>query len=102
MEASVQDDNLYATDLLEYLVRKGVTFSEAHEIVGRVVRYGLEEKTPLRQLSLEEWKSFSRQFEKDIFNCFDPAASVSGKKTYGSTHPAMVRKELAKWNKILK
>lgn len=101
MAASVEDDNLYATDLLEYLVRKGMTFSEAHETVGNAVRYAAEKKTALHDISLLDWKKFSSKFEDDIYGLFDPKTSVGAKKTAGSTHPSMVRAEIAKWKKIL-
>lgn len=102
MAASVEDDNLYATDLLEYLVRKGMTFSEAHETVGNAVRYAAERKTLLRDIALAEWKKFSVKFDDDIYGMFEPKTSVGAKKTIGSTHPSMVRAEIAKWKKFLK
>lgn len=102
MEASVQDDNLFATDILEYLVRKGVTFSEAHEIVGNAVRYAQENGTRLRNIRLADWKKFSPKFDSGVYGLFDAQASVRGKKTYGSTNPAMVQQQIQKWKKQLK
>lgn len=102
MAASIQDDNLYATDLLEYLVRKKVTFTEAHEVVGNAVRYAQEAGKPLRDISLSEWKKFSPQFDATIFDLFDARASVAAKKTLGSTQPGMVKQEIAKWKRKLK
>jgi argininosuccinate lyase len=102
MAASVQDDNLYATDLLEYLVRKKVIFSEAHEIVGTAVRYAQEEGKLLREMTLKEWKRFSPNFDETIYDLFDSKASVSAKKTAGSTQPGLVKREIAKWKKALR
>lgn len=102
MEASVEDDNLYATDLLEYLVRKKAVFSQAHEIVGQVVRYAQDNRKAMRDLSLAEWKKFSPHFDQGIYDFFDPMNSVRAKKTFGSTQPAMVKREITKWKKILK
>ncbi len=102
IEKSVEDDNLFATDILEYLVRKGVAFSEAHETVGRAVRHGLEEKKLLRDLPLEDWKNFSKVFDSDIFDLFEPASSIKAKKTIGSTHPDRVKKEIQQWEKRLR
>ena len=101
LKASVEDDNLYATDVLEYLVRKGMPFTLAHETVGRVVALGIERQQPLRDLPLGEWKKFSHLIEEDIFALFDPVASVNGKKTYGSTNPNFVKKEMKYWGKRL-
>lgn len=102
MALSVQDDNLFATDLLEYLVKKGMTFSEAHETVGNAVRHGQETHKRMRDFSMSEWKKFSPDFDQAIYSLFDASASVRGKKTSGSTHPAMVKREILKWKKQLK
>lgn len=102
MALSVEDDNLYATDLLEYLVQKGMPFAEAHETVGKVVRFGKENQQRLRDIELKEWKKFSSKFGREIYDIFDPSNSVKGKKTFGSTNPAMVAREISKWKKLLK
>lgn len=101
MAAALQDDAIYATDVLEYLVRKEIPFSEAHEAVGKAVRYAQDHERSLRDLSLKEWKIFSKAFDEKVYELFDPAASISAKKTSGSTHPARVRKEIVTWTKKL-
>ena len=98
---AVEDDSLFATDILEYLVRKKLAFSEAHQMVGKVVRYAAESGKKLRELSIQEWKKFSPKFGADIHELFDLKDSVWGKKTIGSTHPVRVKKEIAKWGKKL-
>lgn len=102
LKESVQDDTLFATDILEYLVRKGVAFSEAHETVGKIVRHAQDSGKPVRDLSVQEWKSFSRLFDSKVYDLFDPQVSVGAKKTIGSTNPARVRQEISKWQKKLK
>ena len=102
MEASVQDDHLYATDLLEYLVRKKIPFSQAHEIVGAAVRHAQEEGKKLREMTLHEWKKFSPHFDGAIYDLFDPQTSVRAKKTAGSTQPARVRGEIRRWKRNLR
>ena len=101
MAKAVEDDNLYATDLLEYLVRKGVAFSDAHQTVGQVVRTGAEQGVRLRDLSLRTWKQFSKVFDADVYDLFDARASVRGKKTSGSTHPRQVKAEIQNWERQL-
>lgn len=101
VEASVEDDNLYATDVLEYLVRKGMSFSEAHETVGGLVQYSAEKNKVLSELSLTEWKQFSKLFDQKVYALFNPQASVAEKKTLGSTNPQMVKKEIKRWEKTL-
>lgn len=96
------EDFLYATDLLEYLVEKGVPFREAHETVGRLVRYALDKGEKFGELSLKEFRNFSSKFNQDVFRLFDPQVSVSRKKTPGSTNPGEVGKWLRFWKKKLK
>lgn len=102
MDRALEDDCLFATDILEYLVRKKVAFTEAHQLVGKVVRYANESDKRLGQLSLAEWKKFSAKFGADVHDLFDVKESVRGKKTIGSTHPLKVKKEIAAWRKTLR
>ena len=97
-----EEDFLYATDLLEYLVEKGIAFREAHETVGHLVRYAVEERRKLSELSLKEFQRFSPRFDQKVFRLFDPWVSVSRKKTPGSTHPAQVKKWIQYWKKKFK
>ena len=98
---SLDDDSLFATDILEYLVRKKIPFSEAHALVGRTVRHAIESEKRLRDWSVREWQKFSPRFGADIHDLFDARESVKGKKTIGSTHPAQVKQAIAKWKKTL-
>lgn len=102
LRESALDDNLYATDILEYLVKKKIPFASAHEIVGKAVRFSLERGRPLRELSLTEWKKFSPVFDQKIYDLFDAKKSVSAKQTIGSTNPVRVRKEIQRWSKYLR
>ncbi len=101
MAQAVEEDGLYATDILEYLVRKGAPFAEAHETVGQAVRYAASRNQPMRDLTLDEWLEFSKKFEGDVYALFDPQKSVGAKRTLGSTQPVLVRRELARWQKAL-
>lgn len=101
-QRALKDDGLYATDLLEYLVRKGAAFSDAHETIGRIVRKAAETDRAVRDLSVQEFKQFSDLFDRDVFKLFDAAESVSAKKTIGSTNPARVASEIRKWETVLK
>jgi argininosuccinate lyase len=101
MAKAVADDTLFATDILEYLVRKKVPFSEAHSTVGQAVRFAAESGKGLRELSLREWKRFSPGIGADIYDLFDPETSVRGKKTIGSTHPLKVRQQMDYWTRLL-
>lgn len=96
------DDFIYATDLLEYLVERGVAFREAHERVGGLVRSATEKGLRLSELSLREFRSFSPQFDDKVYDLFDPEASVRRKKTPGSTNPKEVARWLRHWTKKLR
>jgi argininosuccinate lyase len=98
---SLDDDSIFATDVLEYLVRRKVPFAEAHQLVGRTVRHAIESEKRLREWPVKEWQKFSPKFGADIHDLFDPAESVKGKKTIGGTHPACVKQAIAKWKKTL-
>ena len=102
MEAATQEDSLFATDVLEYLVRKHVPFTEAHETVGKILRQAEELGRPVRELSLKEWRFFNPAFNQDIYDLFEPKTSVAAKKTIGSTNPARVKSEIRNWEKSLK
>ena len=90
------DDSMLATDLADYLVRKGVPFRQAHDIVGRVVRYGIEQDKRLRDLSLAEWETVSPLFEADVADVFDFERAVERKASRGGTARSAVEAQIAR------
>jgi len=84
-----------ATDLADYLVRKGLPFREAHEIVGRTVRYGIAKGKELGELSLEELRPFSPLIEKDVHAALTVEASLRARAVTGGTAPEAVARALA-------
>ncbi len=84
-----------ATDLADYLVRKGLPFRTAHEVTGRIVRSCMESDRDLVSLSLKEMKAFHPAIEKDIYGVLTPKASVDSRDIPGGTAPARVKKRLA-------
>lgn len=84
-----------ATDLADYLVKKGLPFREAHEVVGRVVRHAIEAKQPLDGLSLKELQGFSPLFAADVFETISVEASLRARSAVGGTSPDAVRRALA-------
>jgi len=74
-----------ATDLAEYLVRKGLPFREAHKITGKIVKYCLEKRKTLTNLSLKEFKKFSKIIDKDVFGYLTVQTSINRKNSYGGT-----------------
>jgi argininosuccinate lyase len=80
-----------ATDLADYLVRKGVAFRDAHEVVGLSVAYGIKHNKDLSELSLEELKTFSDQIDQDVFDVLTLEGSVAARDHLGGTAPNQVR-----------
>lgn len=102
IQRTLKDESIYATDLAEYLVRRGVPFQESHRVVGRLVVYAQTVQRPLSSLSIDEFKKFKSSFGEEVYELFDPMRSVSNKRSQGSTCPADVQKQLAAWVKRLK
>ncbi|MBU3068521.1 argininosuccinate lyase [Aestuariicella sp. G3-2] len=80
-----------ATDLADYLVRKGVAFRDAHEIVGKSVAYGIAENKDLSEMSLEELQQFSDTITADVFDVLTLEGSVAARNHIGGTAPNQVR-----------
>ena len=85
-----------ATDLADYLVRKGVAFRDAHEIVGKAVKHGIESGLDLSQLPLEELQSFSAAIAADVFEVLTLEGSVNARSHLGGTAPVQVRAAAAR------
>ncbi|PYM50856.1 MAG: argininosuccinate lyase, partial [Candidatus Rokuibacteriota bacterium] len=84
-----------ATDLADYLVRKGLPFRQAHEVVGRLVRYALDEGKTLEDLTLPEFRRFSPLIDGDVKDAITVEASLRARAVTGGTAPAAVRRTLA-------
>jgi argininosuccinate lyase len=80
-----------ATDLADYLVRKGVPFRDAHEIVGKSVAYGVQTGKDLSEMSLEELRQFSDVIEEGVFQVLTLEGSVAARNHIGGTAPAQVK-----------
>ncbi len=93
MKAALGEDML-ATDLADYLVRKGLPFRNAHHVSGQAVRLAAQKGVPLSGLSLEIYQSLSDLFTADVANVFDFAASVAKRKAAGGTAPEAVRQQI--------
>lgn len=101
MEAAANDPNLFATDLAEYLVKKGAPFREAHEIVGKLVAHAMQNKIALDKISVSEMKTFSPLFDVDIANVFDVRRSLAERRAIGAPSPENVAVQIARWRSEL-
>ncbi|HET7290257.1 MAG TPA: argininosuccinate lyase [Thermodesulfobacteriota bacterium] len=93
-----------ATDIADYLTRKGMPFRKSHEVTGKIVGYAEEKGRELMNLHITEYKMFSRLFEDDLFDHITLEGSVSGRKSFGGTARQNVvrmiaqgKKETGKW-----
>jgi argininosuccinate lyase len=96
-----ESDFLLATELADYLVRKGVPFRQAHATVGRIVQECLFQNCLLKELPLTTYRRYSVHFDKDLWKILDLRASLQLKKSAGSTAPSEVKKAFNVWEKIL-
>ncbi len=80
-----------ATDLADYLVRQGVAFRDAHEIVGKAVAFGIEQNRDLGDMTLEELQQFSAAIKDDVFEVLTLEGSVAARNHIGGTAPEQVR-----------
>ncbi|WP_339669107.1 argininosuccinate lyase [Dasania marina] len=80
-----------ATDLADYLVRKGMPFRDAHEVVGKSVAYGIAQNKDLSEMSLQELQQFSDTIEQDVFEVLTLIGSVSARDHIGGTAPNQVK-----------
>jgi argininosuccinate lyase len=91
---SAIDTQLFATDLADYLVKKGVPFRETHGVVGRLVRLAEEEGLPLSELSIDTLQNEHEAFEEDVVEVFDWERSVEVRDTIGGTSLRAVQEQL--------
>ena len=92
---------MLATDLADYLVTNGIPFREAHDILGKIVKYATDENKKLNQISIEEYKTFSNIFEDDVFKYLSAESCLENKKTIGSPNPQMVMNSITHWQEKL-
>jgi argininosuccinate lyase len=85
MAAAASDSFLLATEIADELVTKGMPFREAHEVVGRLVRFCLDSKRPLTSLSVEEYRGFSPLLDADLPKRLTPEAAIARKNQIGGT-----------------
>jgi argininosuccinate lyase len=96
------DESFFSVDVMEYLIKKGVSYREAHDIVGKMVKDRLDAGMTLSSLTLAELNALSSHFDSDVKKLFNPQMSVKIKHSLGSTNPQLVDQQLKIWQKKLK
>ena len=94
MRRAVEEDFSNATDLADYLVKKGLPFRQAHEISGKLVHHCLERGIYLKDLSTEEFKNFSEKFDDDIHEAIKPETCVNSRNSFGGTSTEQVENQI--------
>ena len=84
-----------ATDVADYLVKKGEAFRNAHEIVGKIVLYCIDENKAIDDLSLDEFKSFSPFFEEDVYKAIDLITCVEERSVMGGPSSSSVKSQIS-------
>jgi argininosuccinate lyase len=100
-QAAAADPALLATDLADYLVRKGLPFRQAHHLVGQVVAAAEKLGRPISELSLEQLRAISPRFEKDAAAVFDLTEAMARRDLPGAPAARQVAGQLSRWRKIL-
>jgi argininosuccinate lyase len=99
-QRAVEGGYILATDLADYLVKKGEAFRSAHDIIARLVSYALGKGKAFGELSLSEYKKFSPRFGKDVY-AITVSSSLAARDVVGGTAPKQVARALARAKKIV-
>ena len=101
MRAAASDPFLLATDLADYLVRKGVPFRTAHEVIGKLTAFSLKEQRGFANLTLAEYQKFSSVFTPDVFAVLHLETALAARQSIGAPSPANVAAEISAWKSRL-
>jgi argininosuccinate lyase len=101
MAAAAKKGFSTATDLADYLVRKGIPFRDSHEIVGKTVAFAITQKRDLCELTLAEMQTFSKKVEKDVFKVLTLEGSLAARNHIGGTAPKQVKTAITRARKNL-
>ena len=91
-----------ATDVADYLVKKGMAFRNAHEVVGKIVLYCIDKDIAIDDLSMEEFKNFSPIFEEDIYKAIDLLTCVEERSVIGGPSSSSVKMQIEVLEKFIK
>ena len=101
MRAAVMQGFATATDLADYLVKKGMPFRDSHEVVALAVRHADRAGVDLSELPLEDLQSFSDLINEDVYNVLTPEGSLNARNHLGGTAPEQVRRQVARWRALI-
>ncbi len=102
LKERINGEYFFSVDILDHLVKKGMSYRQAHDTVGLMVKECLDKGQSIKGLSLAQLKRFSPLLDNDVKDLLSAEVSVKGKKSFGSTNPLLVRKQIDQWKKRLK
>jgi argininosuccinate lyase len=100
--AAASDPLLLATDLADYLVKKGMPFRQAHHVVGAVVALAEKSRETLDRLPLSSFQRVDKMFAEDVTSVFDLRKAMSRRKVSGAPGTGEVKRQLARWKQRLR
>jgi argininosuccinate lyase len=100
-EAELDGDPLLATEIADYLVRRGMPFRAAHGIAGQIVLDRTDARCTLAGMTLKDFKSYAKEFESGVLTLLSPRTSLKAKRSAGSTSPREVRAAIQRWHRRL-
>lgn len=101
VEKHIYEESFFTVDIMEYLIKKGVSYRDAHDTVGKMVKNCLDKGISLKTLSASDLKEYNKNFEEDVKKLIDPKNSIKIKQSLGSTNPKLVNNQLKEWKKAL-
>ena len=101
MRAAVMQGFAMATDLADYLVKKGMPFRDSHEVVARAVRFADDKGVDLSELAFVDLAQFSDLIAEDVFEHLTPEGALNARDHIGGTAPAQVRAQIARWRGLI-
>jgi len=101
LKKRTQDESFFSVDIMEYLIKKGVSYRKAHDIVGTMIKECVDKGKSIADLTKEQLKRYCPKFEPDVKKLLNPETSVKIKKSLGSTNPASVERQIKNWKKAL-
>ncbi len=101
IKEKIKDGFILAVDIADYLVKKDVPFRKAHNVVGKIIKYCINNNKTLFDLTLKEFKKFSRLINKDIFEILDFKKSIESKISEGGTATKQVKKQISVAKKLI-
>ncbi|RDU35946.1 argininosuccinate lyase [Neobacillus piezotolerans] len=94
MRQALNEDFSNATDIADYLAGKGMPFREAHEVIGKIVLYCIQNNKYLLDLTMDEYRSYSEHFHGDIYKILTPEHVAGARKSYGGTAPGQIQNQI--------